>query len=436
MLVEIEGTIDSVSNVSINLAIHDVRLDNRELVLKPRNKDDERACDSCVGRRRKLFPRAECYLLVVGVKDSVSQCNTMYRPRSLAPYVILTSATINTDMYSEYFDDAPVIVIPGKAHPVTQFFVDDLVSENIVTAQAFRKCGSDAVRIVPDVFMHIVEMKPSEAIFCFLPGWNEINTVRAELCERAPAKFNDWILPLHASLRYQEQQKIFANLPADVRKVILSTSLAESTINVDDVVYVVDTGHHRGQRFNPSAGVSLLGTFPTSTASVQQGAGRVGRVQPGESHHLFTQDEFLSWDQFKRPEIQTTDLTTVVLDCKALEGISFLSDEVARLRSDNEHLHRENALASTQQAETIGALRVEVLTLRDALGKPSPISPTVMLPISPTVRRLHPSKKTFSMLRPSRLLRRVLPPLAISPRQLGVNVGLLVLEVGRARQYL
>ncbi|XP_037562362.1 uncharacterized protein LOC119441807 [Dermacentor silvarum] len=102
----------------------------------------------------------------------------------------------------------------------------------------------------------------------------------------------------------------------DVRKVILSTSLAESTINVDDVVYVVDTGHHRDQRFNPSAGVSLLGTFPTSTASVQQGAGRVGRVQPGESHHLFTQDEFLSWDQFKRPEIQTTDLTTVVLDCK------------------------------------------------------------------------------------------------------------------------
>ncbi|KAH7977860.1 hypothetical protein HPB49_003787 [Dermacentor silvarum] len=102
----------------------------------------------------------------------------------------------------------------------------------------------------------------------------------------------------------------------NVREVILYTNLAETSITVVDVVYVVDTGLHREQRINPSTGVSLLGTFPTSTASVQQRGGRAGRVRPGESHHLFTQDEFLSWDQFKHPEIQTIDLTRVVLDCK------------------------------------------------------------------------------------------------------------------------
>ncbi|KAH7979527.1 hypothetical protein HPB49_009754 [Dermacentor silvarum] len=98
--------------------------------------------------------------------------------------------------------------------------------------------------------------------------------------------------------------------PDHVRKVILYTNLAETSITVVDVVYV--------QRINPSTGVSLLGTFPTSTASVQQRGGRAGRVRPGESHHLFTQDEFLSWDQFKHPEIQTIDLTRVVLDCKSV----------------------------------------------------------------------------------------------------------------------
>ncbi|XP_049517222.1 uncharacterized protein LOC125942971 [Dermacentor silvarum] len=272
--------------------------------------------------------------------------------------VILMHATTNTDKFSEYFDDAPVIVILGKAHPVTRFFLDDLVSENIVTAEAFQKCASDAVRIVPDVFMHIVEMKPSEAIFCFLPGWNEINKVRAELCEGAPAMFDNWNLPLQSRLRYQEQQKIFENppagmsprktinpsfitfpalfLPADVRKVILSTNLAETSVTVDDVVYVVGTGLHRDQ--------CLLGTFPTSMASVQQRAGRAGRVRSGESCHLITQNVFLSWDQFKRPEIQTTDLTTVVLDCKTIvANAPHLPDDEIEAEASGRDVVRDNA---------------------------------------------------------------------------------------------
>ncbi|XP_049517224.1 uncharacterized protein LOC119441860 [Dermacentor silvarum] len=224
--------------------------------------------------------------------------------------VILMSATINRDKFSEYFDEAPVIRILGKAHPVTRFFLEDLVSENIVTAKPFQKCASDAVRIVPDIFMHIVEMKPSEAIFCFLPGWNEINKVRAELCEGAPAMFDNWNLPLQSRLRCQEQQKIFENPAADVRKVILYTNLAETSDTVDDVVYVVGTGLHRDQ--------CLLGTFPTLMASVQQRAGRAGHGRSGESCHLITQNEFLSWDQFKRPELQTTDLTMVVFDYKTI----------------------------------------------------------------------------------------------------------------------
>ncbi|XP_049517098.1 uncharacterized protein LOC125942889 [Dermacentor silvarum] len=201
-------------------------------------------------------------------------------------------------------------MIPGKAlEPVTECILDNLVSENI--------CGSDPVRSVPEALTYIMEMKPPTSMLCFLPGWNEINKVRAEPCKRAPANFHDWILPLHSRLRYQGQQKIFANHPADVRKVNLSTNLAETSINVDDVVYVVDSGVRREQRINPSTVVSLLGTFPTSKATAEQRAGRAGHVQPGESYHVLTQNEFFSWDQLKCPEMQTTGITRVVLHCKS-----------------------------------------------------------------------------------------------------------------------
>ncbi|KAH7978152.1 hypothetical protein HPB49_004689 [Dermacentor silvarum] len=224
--------------------------------------------------------------------------------------MILTSATINTAKFSELLDGAPVIMIPGKApDPVTECILDNLVLENIV-------CGADLVRSVPEALTYIMEMKPPGAILCFLPGWNKINKVGAEDRKRAPANFHDWILPLHSRLRYQGQQKIFANPPADVRKAILSTNLAETFINVNDVEYVVDSRVRREQRINPSTGVSLLGTFPTSKATVNQRAGRVGCVQPRESYHVLTQKEFLSWDQFKSPEMQTTGITRVVLDCK------------------------------------------------------------------------------------------------------------------------
>ncbi|KAK8773469.1 hypothetical protein V5799_011998 [Amblyomma americanum] len=226
------------------------------------------------------------------------------------------SATINADKFSEYFNGAPIIRIPGKIHPVTQYFLEDLVADNLVPQDALRKAASDPVRIVPEVLTFIMETKPPGAVLCFLPGWSEITWVRNELCKVAPARFHEWILPLHSQLRYREQQRIFETPPPDVRKVILCTNLAETSITVDDVVYVVDAGLQREQRFCPSTGISLLGTFPTSQASARQRMGRAGRLRPGESYHLYTRTDLASREQFALPEMQATDLTRVVLDCK------------------------------------------------------------------------------------------------------------------------
>ncbi|KAH6945567.1 hypothetical protein HPB50_009018 [Hyalomma asiaticum] len=160
--------------------------------------------------------------------------------------VIIMSATINTDKFSEYFDGAPVLKSTGRTHPEAQFFLEDLISEGIVTTEPAEKCHDEPVKMVPDVLTDIMEMKPPCAILSFLPGWNKINKVRQELCKRAPADFHDWILPLRSRIQHQVYYKIFGNPPSEVRKVILTTNIAETSITVNDVVYAVDTRPNRG----------------------------------------------------------------------------------------------------------------------------------------------------------------------------------------------
>ncbi|XP_037562222.1 uncharacterized protein LOC119441693 [Dermacentor silvarum] len=429
-----EGSKDWVSYVSSNLAIDDVLPANRDHVIKPRNKADERASSSCVGHRSSLFPKAECDLLVVvGVKATGTQCYPMEdivsainrnqgvvicgetgsgkttqaaqfifednirggqgsrchivvtQPRRIATISMAKRVALERDaersdiIYYQVHLTKQLLRSRGGAlictlgillrhlqqnveqQGVSHVFVDEVhepdactdsllvLLREVLSINRTRKCGSDPVRIVPEVLTCIMEMKPTTSMLCFLPGWNEINKVRAERCKRAPVNFHARILPLHSRLRYQGQQKIFANPPADVHKVNLSTNLAETSINVDDVVYVVDSGVRREQRINPSTGVSLLGTFPTSKATVDQRAGRAGCVQPGQSYHLLTKNEFPSWDQFKSPEMQTTDLTKVVLDCKTVvANARHLPDEEIEEEAAGHELVPYNAINSWQ----------------------------------------------------------------------------------------
>lgn len=103
---------------------------------------------------------------------------------------------------------------------------------------------------------------------------------------------------------------------AGVRKVILSTNLAETSLTVGDVVYVVDSGLQRELRFDLATGVPMLGTFPVARSSTRQRMGRAGRLGPGESFHLYTRTDLASREEFALPEMQSTALTTIILDCK------------------------------------------------------------------------------------------------------------------------
>ncbi|KAG0411549.1 hypothetical protein HPB47_011328 [Ixodes persulcatus] len=229
--------------------------------------------------------------------------------------VVVMSATVSAEKFSRYFGGAPMLKIPGKIHPVKQYFLDDIRHLQMVPP-VVSKANADSVKYVPDVVAHLMRHQPPGAILVFLPGWNEISRVRTALCKRLQPPDWDWVLPLHSRLPFKEQQRIFDTPPPGVRKVILSTNLAETSLTVEDVVYVVDSGLHRDQRYDPLLGVPLLGTFATSRSSARQRLGRAGRVGPGECYHLFTREELEAREEFPRPEMQTTALTKVVMDCK------------------------------------------------------------------------------------------------------------------------
>ncbi|KAJ8932610.1 hypothetical protein NQ318_022949 [Aromia moschata] len=189
--------------------------------------------------------------------------------------LIIMSATIDTRMFSDYFGGVPIMDIPGFTYPVAQ----------MCDSQVPSVIHEDVVRIMQ--FIH--DKKKEGAILCFLPGWEDINS---------------------------EQWRIFSRPPPGVRKIILATNIAETSVTIDDVVYVIDTGIHKEQRFDVDKGVNCLDNHWISKASANQRKGRAGRCQAGESFHLYPKSQYESFIEYSLPEIMRTSLTKIVLDSK------------------------------------------------------------------------------------------------------------------------
>nr|CAI5869381.1 unnamed protein product [Callosobruchus analis] len=227
--------------------------------------------------------------------------------------VVVMSATIDTTMFSEYFGGAPIIEIPGFTHPVKQYFLDDC---KLKVDKTIDMCDEKSPNLVHDdvvrVIKYIHEKKPEGAILCFLPGWDDISKISRMIPER-----QDLVTYcLHSRLQDSEQWKIFSRPPPGVRKIILATNIAETSVTVDDVVYVVDSGIHKEQRFDAEKGVNCIDSYWISKASATQRKGRAGRVQPGESYHMYTSEKYREFEEYSIPEIMRTSLTKIVLDSK------------------------------------------------------------------------------------------------------------------------
>ncbi|OMJ88889.1 hypothetical protein SteCoe_2554 [Stentor coeruleus] len=229
--------------------------------------------------------------------------------------VIVMSATLNADKFQHYFEGAPLLSVPGRLFPVEVFFTQ-VAEEDYVAA---------AVKTV----MQIHAFEDPGDILVFLTGEEEIETA----CRNIKKEANKYgesvgkllVIPLYSTLPPSAQQKIFEpapgpntkNIPG--RKCIIATNIAETSLTIDGVVYVVDSGLSKQKVYNPRMRVESLMVSPISKASAKQRAGRAGRTQPGKCYRLYTEETYRSeLQETTHPEILRSNLTSVVLTLRVM----------------------------------------------------------------------------------------------------------------------
>jgi HrpA-like RNA helicase len=224
----------------------------------------------------------------------------------------------------------------------------------------------------------------ANAILIFLPGWDEIIRLKEKL--EASHTFGNRhsysILPLHSMVAPAEQKKVFIRPDLSVRKIILSTNVAETAITIDDVAFVIDSGRHKEKSYDPYTGVSTLQSGWISQASAKQRRGRAGRCQPGIAFHLYTRQRSESLEEYQLPEIMRTPLEEMGLQVKLLETPSNRIKIADFLSKAVEPPVLQAVNAAIKLLEAIGALEEgsEKLTV---LGKH-----LASLPISPTLGKM------------------------------------------------
>ena len=224
--------------------------------------------------------------------------------------VVVTSATIDTQRFSDFFDGAPVIEVSGRTYPVEvryrpEFFeVEDEDDEPVDMNEAIVKAVVEIDR----------ESRTGD-ILVFLPGEREIREAAEALRKHHPKGVE--ILPLFSRLSAEEQDRVFE--PSGRRRVVLSTNVAETSLTVPGIHYVIDTGLARVKRFSPRQKIDQLRIEPISQAASKQRSGRCGRVASGVAIRLFSEEQFAGRPEYTTPEILRTSLASVILRMAALE---------------------------------------------------------------------------------------------------------------------
>ncbi|XP_019802239.1 ATP-dependent RNA helicase DHX30 isoform X2 [Tursiops truncatus] len=295
--------------------------------------------------------------------------------------LVLMSATGDNERFSRYFGGCPVIKVPGFMYPVKEHYLEDILAKLGKHQYPHRhrhhesedECALD-LDLVTDLVLHIDARGEPGGILCFLPGWQEIKGVQQRLQEALGMHESKYlILPVHSNIPMMDQKAIFQQPPVGVRKIVLATNIAETSITINDIVHVVDSGLHKEERYDlktkvapiswpcPSpdlpwacvsgeghtCGISLsllwgaveelsevscLETVWVSRANVIQRRGRAGRCQSGFAYHLFPRSRLEKMAPFQVPEILRTPLENLVLQAKIhmpeKTAVEFLSKAV------------------------------------------------------------------------------------------------------------
>ncbi|KAK3017016.1 hypothetical protein RJ639_006877 [Escallonia herrerae] len=307
----------------------------------------------------------EDFLLIV-LKDLL--------PRRPDLRLILMSATLNAELFSKFFGGAPTFHIPGFTYPVRPHFLEDVLEmtgykltsfnqiddygqeklwktqrqlvprkrKNQITAlveealnkSSFENYSSRArdslacwtpdcigFNLIEAVLCHICRKERAGAVLVFMTGWEDISCLRDQV--KAHPLLGDpnrvLLLTCHGSMATSEQKLIFEKPPPNVRKIVLATNMAEASITINDVVFVVDCGKAKETTYDALNNTPCLLPSWISQASARQRRGRAGRVQPGECYHLYPRHVYEAFAEYQLPELLRTPLNSLCLQIKSLQ---------------------------------------------------------------------------------------------------------------------
>lgn len=259
--------------------------------------------------------------------------------------LIISSATLDEQKFSRFFDDPPIFKIKGRLFKVEHKFMKPDQKETT----------SDYIKNCCRTVMHIHRTEQSGDILVFLPGQEEIEELQ-RMIEEAVKHFGKrirelMIRPIYANLPTDMQSKVFDKTPEGARKVVIATNIAETSLTIDGIVFVVDPGYCKQNRFSHKTGMETLAITRISKASADQRAGRAGRNRPGICFRLYTKDEYDNeFEENTKPEIQRLNLANVVLLLKTMKINDVIEFEYV------DRPQTEVLLFAVEQLTALGAL--------------------------------------------------------------------------------
>uniref|UniRef100_A0A3Q4A9W4 RNA helicase n=1 Tax=Mola mola TaxID=94237 RepID=A0A3Q4A9W4_MOLML len=263
--------------------------------------------------------------------------------------LIVSSATLDAVKFSQYFCEAPIFTIPGRTFPVEVLYTKEPETDYLDAS------------LITVMQIHLTE--PPGDILVFLTGQEEIDTACEILYGRMKSLGPDVpeliILPVYSALPSEMQTRIFDPAPPGSRKVVIATNIAETSLTIDGIYYVVDPGFVKQVVYNSKTGIDQLVVTPISQAQAKQRSGRAGRTGPGKCYRLYTErayrDEMLVSNV---PEIRRTNLASTVLSLKAMGINDLLSFDFMDAPP------METLITAMEQLYTLGALDDEGLLTR------------------------------------------------------------------------
>jgi len=274
--------------------------------------------------------------------------------------IIITSATIDVDKFSSHFNNAPIIQVSGRTFPV-----------EILYKPLKRKANEDLEDIEDAVLSAIHDLDKHQGdILIFLPGERDIHDAKRFLSEQLNNQFE--ILPLYSRLAVKEQQKIFKT--SGLRRIILTTNIAETSLTVPGIKYVIDVGLARIVRYSPRLKIEQLLIEKISQASANQRAGRCGRVAPGICIRLYEEKDYQARPEFTDPEIMRSSLASVILKMSSLnlgavDQFPFLQPPIYKFIQDGYQLLNELGAVDNQNKILPLGRQLSKMPLDPSLGR-------------------------------------------------------------------